>query len=72
MFAGIRPELYAAKLALLDRHAAPYPTAQVLTWLAERIDQILDRNPYSVKQGRTGSSPRSSGLRKGLDRGSCV
>ncbi|WP_324670189.1 IS110 family RNA-guided transposase [Geochorda subterranea] len=52
LFAGIRPELYAAKLSVLDRHAAPYPTIQVLTWLAERLDQILDRNPYAVKQGR--------------------
>ncbi|MEW6045691.1 MAG: IS110 family transposase [Bacillota bacterium] len=45
LFAGTRPELYTAKLSLLDRHAAAYPTTQVLTWLAERLDQILDRNP---------------------------
>ncbi|MEW6048192.1 MAG: transposase [Bacillota bacterium] len=50
LFGGVRPELHAAKLALLDRHAAPYPTAHVLSWLAERIDQILDTSPYAIKR----------------------
>jgi transposase len=54
LFAGVRPELHAAKLALLDRHGAPYPTAQVLRWLADRSDQLLDRSPYAVKQARKG------------------
>lgn len=51
-FAGVRPELHAAKLAVLDQHAAPYPTLQVLSWLAERIDQLLDRSPYAIKRIR--------------------
>ncbi|WP_324670433.1 IS110 family RNA-guided transposase [Geochorda subterranea] len=52
---GIRPELHAAKLSLLDRHAAPYPTAYVLRWLGERVDQILDRSSYAIKHTRKGA-----------------
>lgn len=51
-FAGVRPELHAAKLAVLDRHAAPCPTVQILSWLAQRIEQLLDRGPYAIKHIR--------------------
>ncbi|HEY8426097.1 MAG TPA: IS110 family transposase [Limnochordales bacterium] len=43
LFAGIRPERYAAKLSVLDQNAVPYPTAQVMAWLADRVGRILDR-----------------------------
>ncbi|WP_324669647.1 IS110 family RNA-guided transposase [Geochorda subterranea] len=60
LFTGIRAELYTAKLSLLDGHAAPYPTAYVLRWLGERVDQIVDRSPYAIKQTRKGAQLKAA------------
>lgn len=50
-FVGLRPERYAEELAHLAAAAAPYPTARVMAWLAQRLARLVDRPGWDVPAG---------------------
>lgn len=59
LFSGTRPELYAAKLSALDRNAALYPTAQVMAWVAGRVERMVDRDRTASFAANNGRATRA-------------